>query len=199
MGFFPEQELTEAETAQLRYTPPEWQQPPEDELPGIVPQAVVLASAPQLVLYLAGIEAYSSGAVFRLGWKLRRGDADDEEWGNLLMKLDRLRHWGKRDNTGRLRLGVELSDGRRVVSGETPLWGQDEGWRPDGHVLTLFEQGGGGSDESRNYTGFLWLWPLPPAGTLRLVCEWTAFGIDEHSIDVSGDAIREAAGRARKI
>jgi hypothetical protein len=200
MGFFPEPEPEESGTQNAAVpAQPEWQRSPDDELPGIVPAAAVLASTSELAITLRGVEAYSNGAVFRLGWMLRRGDADEGEWADLLVKLDGPRYWGRRDFASELRLGVGLSDGQQVVAGAETWWDKGEDWRPDGHILSMFEQGGGGSDRSREYTGSLWLWPLPPAGPVRLVCQWAAFGIGESAVEVSGDAIRDAAARARPI
>lgn len=37
------------------------------------------------------------------------------------------------------------------------------------------------------------LWPLPPAGRVRVVCAWTDRGIPETAVDVDAAPLREAA------
>lgn len=44
----------------------------------------------------------------------------------------------------------------------------------------------------------LWLWPLPPAGDLRLVAQWAELGMPEASIAIDGGQLREAGARAQK-
>ena len=44
-----------------------------------------------------------------------------------------------------------------------------------------------------------WLWPLPPAGPLRVVCQWLDQGIELTSHELETDVLRQAAERARPI
>jgi hypothetical protein len=43
------------------------------------------------------------------------------------------------------------------------------------------------------------VWPLPPPGTVGLLCEWPSEGIELSRIDVDGAAILEAAARVETI
>ena len=55
MGFFPEPEPEESGTQNAAVpAQPEWQRSPDDELPGIVPAAAVLASTSELAITLRG-------------------------------------------------------------------------------------------------------------------------------------------------
>jgi hypothetical protein len=48
---------------------------------------------------------------------------------------------------------------------------------------------------SRTY----WVWPLPPAGPMTFVCEWTAFGIRETRTEVDTKLILDAAAQSIKL
>jgi hypothetical protein len=105
---------------------------------------------------------------------------------------------GGRDVEGRLKLGLRFADGSTVtnVGGwpEQPMGyghGRDPDRLPDGPVL-LEPGGGGGGARKQEY----WVWRLPPAGELALVCEWQSRGVDLTVTTLDADAIREAAGRA---
>ena len=62
---------------------------------------------------------------------------------------------------------------------------------PDG------EHGGGGGGGS--WMQRQWLWPLPADGTLELVVEWPAVGIELTRTPVETAPIREAAARAQVV
>jgi len=70
----------------------------------------------------------------------------------------------------------------------------EPGTDPEPPVLALHGGGGGGGDEEFSGSGTLWLWPLPPAGDLRLVCQWTDLGLEERSLMLDGGTLRAAAG-----
>jgi hypothetical protein len=89
-----------------------------------------------------------------------------------------------------LRLRVEFADGRSASN----LNDDELAEPPDIALWQLSGESGGG------YYRYEWyLWPLPKAGDLVFVCSWPAFGIDETRTTISGDAVREAALRARNI
>ena len=44
-----------------------------------------------------------------------------------------------------------------------------------------------------------WLWPLPPAGRIRIVCQWLDQDIDLHVEDMQSEPFLEAANRARPL
>lgn len=45
----------------------------------------------------------------------------------------------------------------------------------------------------------IWLWPLPPLPTMRVVCAWPDRGIAETSVEVPTAGLHEAAARARPV
>lgn len=57
--------------------------------------------------------------------------------------------------------------------------------------------GGGGGGDSRSIDRDYWLWPLPPAGLLRVVCQWLDQDIDIHIQDLDATVFIDAAGRAQ--
>ena len=61
----------------------------------------------------------------------------------------------------------------------------------------LHPRGSGGS--GRKYTSRYWCEPLPPPGSLGLVCEWPKYGIAEIEDVVSADLILAAAEHAKPI
>ena len=44
-----------------------------------------------------------------------------------------------------------------------------------------------------------WLWPLPPAGRLRVVCQWLDQGIEPIVQDLDAQVFLDAAARARPV
>jgi hypothetical protein len=47
--------------------------------------------------------------------------------------------------------------------------------------------------------GHLWVWGLPPAGDLFVVCEWPAVGVPVSRFATDGDTIRAAAEHSSKL
>lgn len=54
---------------------------------------------------------------------------------------------------------------------------------------------GGTRSVDRDY----WLWPLPPAGSLRVVCQWLDQDIDLAIQELDAQPFLEAAQRARPV
>jgi hypothetical protein len=99
---------------------------------------------------------------------------------------------------GRLKWGFEFADGRRVTN--LHPWPpypdeRDPAWEPDHPALI----GGGGGGGDRYVDVDYWLWPLPPAGRLRVACQWLEQGIEMSTHDLETDPFREAAARAKPI
>lgn len=91
-----------------------------------------------------------------------------------------------------LRFGIEFADGQRAsnVGGR----GHSQG-EPAGPVLWGMGGGGGGGRWHQDF----WVWPLPPAGPLSFVCEWPAAGIALTRVEIDGQLLIDAAGRAREM
>lgn len=92
------------------------------------------------------------------------------------------------------RFRLRLADGTVVVQDD------DSGLRSGrGPMLvrSRAEGSSGGPDNSEDVRLSLWLWPLPPSGSLALTCSWPHRGLQDASIVLDAAAIRAAADRAR--
>ena len=161
---------------------PAWIGPPENELGVGVPVRRVLFRGDELAIALIGIVAFSTGLELQV--VVRRRHVSDEP------DLMHFHMHGRAARGGELgpevfRFGVEYPDGRKATNLGHPPFGED----PPGPVL--INRGGGGGGRSWNF-GY-WLWPLPPAGALRVVVEWPAFGVPLTDIELDGAAFAEAA------
>jgi len=60
-------------------------------------------------------------------------------------------------------------------------------------------RGGGGGGGDRSWDMSYWLWPLPPPGHVRLVCQWLGQGIAQTVQDLDAQPFLDAADRSRPI
>lgn len=207
MDFFPDQQDVPQGDGDDEPRQPVWAHPPDDVLAGVVPVELVLGRSPSTVVLLSGVRAFPVGLGMKLGVRVRGRigrrdlhaqvfdgpytDATDAAW-----------------QAGRLKWGFKLADGRRVTNVDVnPLMEQpnqdhhrphdadDWAWEPDHPVLS----GGGGGGSPRSSDRDYWLWPLPPAGRLRVVCQWPARGIELSVHDLDGEPFLQAAARAEPI
>jgi len=162
-------------------------EPPEAELPGIVPiDTLPLARTDQVAVAVTGLSAFSAGVEIFLTARIRPSASHPEE------------HLpgGPRDlaaSRRSFRLGLQFSDGSKAAG--------SPGGRPDhdselaGPVLYPFAGGGG----PHSFVSRWWTWPLPPAGPLEFVCEWPAFGIAESRAGLDAQLILDAARRSIRL
>jgi hypothetical protein len=144
-------------------------------------------------------DVYSTGCLFSLSWLFRRGEQSDDDWADLQhlffqpgMGIRR----GRERQTG-LMFGVQFPNGAKASTGSQGQHGlMETGQQPEPPTLVLNNGGGNGGDEEFSGTGKLWLWPLPPAGELRLVAQWLDFGLEETSVPLDGGHLRDAAAGA---
>ena len=180
-----------------RHVPPPWVAAPAYELPAVVHLGLFVSRTPGMVVAVKGAEVFSTGCLFSLSWLFRRTDQSDGDWDDLqplFFQPGRGLRGGSGRQTG-LMFGVEFPDGSKASTGSQNPYGLVEpGTDPEPPVLALHGGGGGGGDEEFSGSGTLWLWPLPPAGDLRLVCQWTDLGLEERSLMLDGGTLRAAAG-----
>jgi hypothetical protein len=176
-------------------TPP-WFQPPQDELPVLLPIGGLLARTPGTVIVVSHLEVHSTGVVIRADVMVRRLDESDRDWSWVM-------HGGfhrQQDEGDGLHWGVVLADGSTTTLGSsfpgTRRWDEE----PDGWTLTYAGGGGGGGGEDRyDQRHGLWLWPLPPAGSIEVVAEWRERGIEESRVTLDGAAVLDAVPRVHPL
>jgi hypothetical protein len=189
---------------------PAWTGPPDDVLPGVVPVELIIGQSESTVVMLTGMRAFPTGLGMRLVVRVRgrvhRRDLSGEIFdGPYTHDMDA--DW----QAGRLKWGFEFADGRRVTNVDPPWppisdrvgWASwppgpdhvDRAGEPDRPVLV----GGGGGGGDRSADRAYWLWPLPPAGPLRVACQWLEQGIEMSVQDLQTRPFLEAAARARPI
>jgi hypothetical protein len=161
---------------------------PEAELPGNVQlDTLPLGRTGRAAVAVTGISAYSAGFEIFLTARFQPGGEG----------ADQPPPQGPPDPRAirrSLRFGLQLSDGRKVI-GEHGGPGPGDGAAPDGPILRQFM--GGGSP--RSLITRWWGWPLPPAGPLNFVCEWSALEIPETRASIDAQLILDAAARSVQL
>jgi hypothetical protein len=205
--FPPPREVPDSDELHEPSPQPVWAGAPEDVLPGVVPVELILGRSQSTVVLLTGVRAFPTGLGITLGVRVRgqaaRRDLHAEVFDGPYLH-DRDADW----QAGRLKWGFELANGQRVTSVDPPPWTEqpnqdhsrphspdDWKWEPDHPVLV----GGGGGGGTRSVDRDYWLWPLPPAGRLRIVCQWPDQGIETTVHNLDTQPFLEAAARAQPV
>jgi hypothetical protein len=148
-------------------------------------------------------KVFSTGCTFKVSWMFRRTHQDDRQWSDLNAVFHRsgpqMRDGIVSIDSGLL-YGVQFPDGAKATTSSQAMYGQsmNTGQEPEGPVFEFRGKGGSSNDDEIAGAGSLWLWPLPPAGDLRLVAQWTDMGMAESSIVLDGGKLRDAAARAQQ-
>ncbi|MET4147241.1 hypothetical protein [Arthrobacter sp. UYEF21] len=148
------------------------------------------------------VEVYSTGCIIDVKWILRRTDQEDRKWAEINAVSHRpapqVRDGGISSDSILL-LGVQFPDGTKASSSSLAMYGHKPlDQKPDGPVFEYRPKGGNGGEDDMSANAALWLWPLPPAGDLRLVAQWTDMGMPESSISLDGLQLRDAAAGVQK-
>ena len=186
------------EDSEPTFVRPPWFGPPEGELGVSLPLAVVVGRSDNAVVALRDATAYSMGVALELvaaARGLRQAEAQT---------LFHEQHFADPDDelpAAFLRVGLELPDGTRVsnLTGHRAFSMRPE-QEPDAPLLV--PSGGGGGSAGPGHVTMspaYWLWPLPPAGTLRLFVEWPRLGVALSSCELDGAAIRSAAAKSQPL
>ena len=164
--------------------------PPENEIPVVVPISTLLARTDTIAVALIGGHAYTDGLRFDLAVRLRQEPQGSMRHRSYVMLSP---YAGSGDDDEQFLLGVEYADGRTATNFET-LGFRGRPVDDDPEKPSLSPMGGGGG--GRSFDQSFWLTPLPPAGPLLVVCAWSAFDIPETRTVVDGAAIADAGSRA---
>jgi hypothetical protein len=176
---------------------PAWFGPPEDELPVCVPLALVLARSEKAVIALSHASAYSTGIGIELMVQVRGLPGREAQ---RLFHEQHLPPTEDDPSPAYLRLGVELADGSRASNLGGRRQSDDPEQPPEGQLLRPY--GGGGGSSRPGWVSMrpsFWLWPLPPPGAVRVVCEWPLLDIPLTTVELDGGELRSAASRALKL
>jgi hypothetical protein len=177
MGFFDEFPDIEPESS-APHRP--WDLP-NTEIPDIVPtQTLMIGRTDQVAVAVTGLSAYAEGFEVFVTARIRPPGAA----GGRESRPDRVMIQRS------FRLGMLLSDGSKVF-GERG--GHDT--EPTGPVLRAYMLGG----LLHSHVSRWWAWPLPPAGPLEFVCEWSALGMPETRAVIDAQLILDAAGQSTRL
>jgi hypothetical protein len=199
------------QTDEESWSPPLWDRPSEGTLPAIVGISHLFARSENLALALDHLRVYPNGFQLvvsaltspRLPPELRMGgfhtlslfsartpSTEDTEPPEPIPAHPRLGNF-LMDGP---RIGVQFADGQRAGSRPGALFdvAKDDAGIPTEPVM--IPGGGGGSDG--HFQWEQWVFPLPSLGPLTVFAEWSGAGIEESSVVISGDDVRDAAHRA---
>jgi hypothetical protein len=159
-------------------------------LPGVVPAELLLAQSDKAAVCVTRLAAYPSGFSFDL---LSIGKNHDDALDPMLFGPHHHRaHLRGADLPPEfLRLGIQFSDGRKATN--------TSGFHDGGDCPDVVMHGGGGGGGGGSWHQEMWVWPLPPAGTLTFVCEWPQAEIELTRHELDAQPILDAASRARVI
>lgn len=182
--------------------PPGSLQPQADiEMPGSIGVDLCLGISEFAAVYLLRPASHTAGLRFDVFTLQRRDTSDPSQSDDLVPNRPQPSAAG-----GVSRLDVEFADGRRVSSSgrdkraESEHRPAEQGRRRP-HDMVLFKLSSRSGDSDDYYDGLdqWYLSPLPDIGDLVFICEWPALDIVETRTTLSGDAVREAAKRARRL
>jgi hypothetical protein len=190
MSFFDEPVLQapEPEEPDPQRTP--WRGTSDDTTGVVVPLVRVLARTDDVAIIVSGLVAFPSGfdltliTIARLAWA-RRGMSPHPMGFGIPERMYPSPEF--------LRFGLRFADGSKATNA-----GFGQGIHPSrSGVRDLRTRGSGGG--GRKYSSRYWCEPLPPPGSLGLVCEWPKYGIAETEEVISADLILAAAEQAKPI
>jgi hypothetical protein len=136
------------------------------------------------------VRAYPTGFEFTVTVRKATVDLNDHpEWWL---------HAGKAEQSqaaDRLcRLEVEFANGLRVGNAEEFSSVGVDGAPPEAGIRSW-----GGIGHHRRWVKTYWVWPLPPPGPMRFLCEWPTEKIPLREISIDGALLVEAAGTTEAL
>jgi hypothetical protein len=162
-------------------------------VPVLLDWRLMLIDTDEVVCFLNGLRVYPSSLRCRATWLMRPGA------GRAVKRaFAGGRPTGPHDavTAAEIRrgplLGVRYEDGRAAALDFFCCY---QVTHPEGAELPVFELGAG-SRAGDGGSAELSLYGLPEQGSIALFWSWLAVGVPESSLELDGDALREAASRA---
>lgn len=164
------------------YRVPDWVAPPANEVGVVVAAAMELVRTASIAVAIPGFTVFSTGLWFTLCLR-HRGLIREKPIRIPIHPLER---------PDGLHFGVQFADRGKATTVE-PLYPGEAPFPP--HLAKRGVQGHG----SRGFDAELWLWPLPPPGSLAFVVEWPEQGIPLTRRELDAQPILEAAARIEQL
>ena len=174
---------------------PTWFGPPEHELGITIPLDSVIAQSESGVVAISHAVVYSTGVAF--DFVARARGLSQSQANRLFQEQHMFEEEDLPDSL--LRIGFEFADDRRASN--------LGGWRAHRKLMTpnaepedpvLMPHAGRGGNAGKGEVSLqpgYWLWPLPPAGPLRIACEWPIVDIPLTTTEIDGGKLVEASRR----
>lgn len=197
MGFFdlppPEEDENDGLDELDDYSEGRW-------LAGVVPVEEFIGRSDQAAVAARKIVALPDGFEVEIAAWLRQPPRRQARFGPFHREIILAAHgpYQMRNESGAIidefvRFGVQFPDGGRATNLD-----RGPGWPDATEPMHGMETRGGSSSRGEAEQQF-WIWPVPLAGDITLVCEWPAYGIEESRLTIDGDELRAAAARARPV
>ena len=192
MGFFDSFPLPEPPKPPRRPRSQVWQDPGLSIVPATLVVDGLLVRRPEFAVFANDFHVYPYGFEFEVS-VLRRPRPPGENYDVRSDSPFRSyrRAGGREAGADRdLRFGVQFADGRAAATEQfRPVAGDA---RPEPPTIKM--RGGHGGNGRWQQT--LWVWGLPEEGDVDLVYSWPAEDVSESRLELDGDRLRAAAGRA---
>jgi hypothetical protein len=170
---------------------PAWVGPPDNEAGIVVPLNSLLARSREVAVVLLSATVFSAG--FELTSAARTRERIDALHETFVMHHRRQK--SAELDPRFLRFGLEFADGRKATNLGYPGYAVERDADPSQPVFMPRGSSSGG----RSWEGNWWVWPLPPAGPLTVVCEWPAYGIALTRHELDAGMLLDAAAQVEQL
>jgi hypothetical protein len=176
---------------------PPWVAPPSDELPAALTKPIVLVRTEHTLVALTEVLVYSVGVEFTLTGRIRMAEVPDR-WPLSMFRASYPMSSGPLPDD-LLRFGFQLADGFKLTNLDSQVGRHDPATEPQHPVMRPIKANTDNGAGTGRYDFRQWMWPLPPAGPLTVVCEWPGRDIPETRVKLDARLILDAARHATPL
>jgi hypothetical protein len=161
----------------------------------------LLVRRPEFALFANEFRVYPSGFEFMVTY-LQEPFPLDLPLQERRSQSPFFRHWRRGDpepepEPGReLKFGVRFADGRSAALGSRGLGLPGSEWHDGPPAINLRKNLRSSYGNKGRWQQAVWVWGLPKEGDVSLTYWWADRDVPESRLELDGDALREAAGRA---